>query len=105
MLYDVTDTGQPFGHGVRESRTNVKLPFHIDNAFGTAVPRYVELMCIRPAKEGGISRFCSLCELHDRLLAHHPRALERLYPIGRCSSTRRRNTRRALPGLHGRWCS
>ena len=79
MLYDVTDTGRTFGYGVRGSWTNVELVFHTDNAFGAAVPHYVGLMCVRPAREGGTSRFCSLHCVHDRLLERHPRALERLY--------------------------
>ena len=79
MLYDVTDTGRAFGYGVRGSWTNVELVFHIDNAFGSAVPRYVGLMCIRPAREGGTSRFLNLRTLHDRLLERRPRALERLW--------------------------
>ena len=32
MMYDVTDTSQPYSYGVRESYTNVELPFHDDNA-------------------------------------------------------------------------
>ena len=79
MLYDVTDTGRTFGYGVRGSWTNVELVFHIDNAFGAALPQYVGLMCIRPAREGGTSRFCCLRSVHDRLLERHPRALERLW--------------------------
>ena len=79
MLYDVTDTGRTFGYGVRGSWTNVELVFHTDNAFGAALPRYVGLMCIRPAREGGTSRFLSLTAVHDRLLERHPRALERLW--------------------------
>ena len=79
MLYDVTDTGQTFGYGVRGSWTNVELAFHTDNAFGAALPRYVGLLCIRPALEGGTSRFCSLFSVHDRLLQRFPRALDRLY--------------------------
>ena len=79
MLYDVTDTGRAFGYGVRGSWTNVELVFHIDNAFGAVLPRYVGLMCIRPAREGGTSRFCCLRSVHDRLRERHPRALERLW--------------------------
>ena len=79
MLYDVTDTGQTYGYGVRGSWTNVELVFHTDNAFGTALPRYVGLLCIRPALEGGTSRFCSLFSVHNRLLERFPRELDRLY--------------------------
>ena len=79
MLYDVTDTGRTFGYGVRGSWTNVELVFHIDNAFGAVLPQYVGLMCIRPARKGGTSRFCCLRAVHDRLRERHPRALDRLW--------------------------
>ncbi len=79
MLYDVTDKGLEYGYGVRASYTSVELVFHTDNAFGMAPPSYVALLCIHPASEGGISRFCSLVAVHDRLLETEPRLLERLY--------------------------
>ena len=79
MLYDVTDTGRTFGYGMRGSWTTVELVFHIDNAFGAAMPHYVGLMCIHPARRGGTSRFLSLRSLHDRLLERHPRELDRLF--------------------------
>lgn len=79
MLYDVTDTGRTFGHGVRGSWTNTELFFHTDNAFGTVMPDYVSLLCINPALEGGISRFCSLYTVHNRLREESPRLLQRLY--------------------------
>ncbi len=79
MLYDVTDKGQSYSYGVRGSYTNVELLFHTDNAFAIAPPEYVALLCIQPALEGGISRFCSIHAVHNRMLAAHPRELERLY--------------------------
>ena len=79
MLYDVRDTGQAYGYGVRGSYTNVELVFHTDNAFGCAPPDYVGLLCLRPAVSGGVSRFCSLYAVHDRLMAEHPELLGRLY--------------------------
>ncbi len=79
MLYDVTDTGRTWGYGVRGSATNVELVFHVDNAFGPVVPDYVGLLCKYPAAEGGLSRFCSLYSLHNRLLEEVPHLLERLY--------------------------
>lgn len=79
MVYDVTDTGKPFSYGVRGSHTNVELVFHTDNAFGVQVPKYVGLLCKFPAPEGGVSRFCSLYSVHNRMLAQHPRLLERLH--------------------------
>ncbi len=79
MLYDVTDTGKKWGYGVRGSATNVELVFHVDNAFGPVVPDYVGLLCKYPAVEGGLSRFCSLYTLHNRLLEEVPHLLKRLY--------------------------
>ena len=79
MLYDVTDTGQAFGYGVRGSYTNVELVFHTDNAFGVAPPEYVGLLCKYPALKGGVSRFCSLHSVHNIMLREHPDLLRRLY--------------------------
>ena len=79
MVYDVTDTGKKFGYGVRGSATSVELVFHTDNAFGVAVPDYVGLLCKHPAKAGGLSRFCSLYTVHERMEDRYPRELRRLY--------------------------
>jgi alpha-ketoglutarate-dependent taurine dioxygenase len=79
MVYDVTDTGRAYGYGVRGSWTNVELSFHTDNSFAVAPPDYVGLLCLMPAREGGISRFCSLYTVHNQMLRRHPRHLARLY--------------------------
>ena len=79
LLYHVADTGQRYGYGVRGSYTNVELVFHTDNAFGVAPPDVVGLLCIHPAAEGGVSRFCSLVAVHDRMLETCPELLARLY--------------------------
>ncbi len=79
VLYDVTDTGTRWQYGVRGSATNVELVFHVDNAFGVMPPDYGGLLCKYPALEGGLSRFCSLYTLHNRLLEECPDLLKRLY--------------------------
>ncbi len=79
MIYDVTDTGRGYGYGVRGSWTNVELSFHTDNAFAVTPPDYVGLLCLMPAREGGISRFCSLYTVHNEMRRRFPRQLERLY--------------------------
>jgi len=80
MVYDVADTMQSYEtQGVRGSYTNVELVFHTDNAFGVSVPDYVGLLCRYPAKSGGLSRFCSLYSVHNRMLERHPDELQRLY--------------------------
>ena len=73
MIYDVTDTGKKYGYGVRGSATNVELVFHTDNAFDISVPDYVGLMCKYPAKQGGLSRFCSLYTVHWRMENKYPK--------------------------------
>lgn len=79
LLYQVRDTGQAYDYGVRGSYTNVELNFHTDNAFDIAPPRYVGLCCLQPAKSGGVSRFCSLYTVHDKLAAESSTHLKRLY--------------------------
>jgi len=79
MVYDVTDTGREYGYGVRGSWTNVELSFHTDNSFAVAPPDYVGLLCLMPAREGGISRFCSLYTVHNEMRRRYPRQLARLY--------------------------
>ncbi|ESX79996.1 TauD/TfdA family dioxygenase [Mesorhizobium sp. LSHC414A00] len=79
LLYDVTDTGQKYGYGVRGSATNVELSFHTDNAFGVALPDYVGLLCHRPAVSGGVSQVCSIYSIHNLMMRQHPRLLKRLY--------------------------
>jgi Taurine catabolism dioxygenase TauD, TfdA family len=79
MVYDVKDTGRQYGYGVRGSWTNAELFFHTDNAFAVAPPTYVSLLCLSPAQAGGVSRFCSLYTVHNRLLERYPRLLKRLY--------------------------
>jgi alpha-ketoglutarate-dependent taurine dioxygenase len=79
MIYDVADTGADYAYGTRGSKTSVELNFHTDNAFARMVPDYVGLFCRRPAKRGGVSRFCSLYSVHQRMHEQYPDALRRLY--------------------------
>lgn len=79
MIYDVADTGAAYQYGVRGSHTSVELVFHNDNAFARMVPDYVGLFCRNPAVSGGVSRFCSLYTVHDRMMDRYPESLERLY--------------------------
>ena len=81
MIFDVWDTGAIFrpGSGVRSAVTNVEQWFHNDNAFNDAPPDYVALLCLHPARTGGVSRVISLATVHNKLKEAHPDALERLY--------------------------
>ena len=79
MIYDVKDTQKTYGYGVRGSATSVELFFHTDNSFGVKVPDYVGLFCKHHAKTGGLSRFCSLYSVHNRMERKYPKELARLY--------------------------
>jgi alpha-ketoglutarate-dependent taurine dioxygenase len=79
MLYDVRDTGKTLEYGVRRSVTNLDLTFHTDGPWLARPPHVVGLYCINPALEGGVSRFVSLCTVHNELRRRHPDLLPRLY--------------------------
>jgi alpha-ketoglutarate-dependent taurine dioxygenase len=79
MIYHVADTGAAYAYGTRGSYTSVELNFHTDNAFARVPPDYVGLFCRHPAKSGGVSRFCSLYSVHQRMQERYPEELARLY--------------------------
>lgn len=79
MVYDVRDTGQKPGNGVRPDVTNVEQNFHTDNSYNLCPPDYVALLCLQTAKEGGISRIVSFASAHNEMRRRHPELLARLY--------------------------
>lgn len=79
MIYDVRDTGRALEYGVRRSVTNLDLTFHTDAPWLDLPPELVGLYCINPAREGGVSRFVSLCSVHNELGRRHRDLLPRLY--------------------------
>jgi len=78
-LYDVKDTGQALGYGVRRSVTNLGQPFHTDGGWLWKAPAFVGLFCLESALEGGLSRFVSLVTAHHELRRQRPDLLARLY--------------------------
>jgi hypothetical protein len=78
-VYDVKDSGQPLGYGVRRSVTNFEQPFHTDGGWLWRTPALVGLFCLESAEEGGRSRFVSLMTAHERLRERAPDLLDRLY--------------------------
>ncbi len=78
-LYDVKDTGQALGYGVRRSVTNLGQPFHTDGGWLWKAPNFVGLFCLESALEGGLSRFVSLVTAHNILRRRRPDLLARLY--------------------------
>ena len=79
MSYDVRDTGKALEYGVRRSVTSLELQFHTDAPWLTLPPELVGLLCLNPAREGGVSRFLSLVTVHNELRRRHPEVLPRLY--------------------------
>jgi alpha-ketoglutarate-dependent taurine dioxygenase len=78
-LYDVKDTGQKLGYGVRRSVTDLGQPFHTDAGWLWMPPAFVGLFCLESAPEGGLSRFVSLVTVHNELARRAPELLARLY--------------------------
>jgi alpha-ketoglutarate-dependent taurine dioxygenase len=79
VIYDVTDLGKPPGNGVRPDVTNAEQNFHTDNSYNLCAPDYVALLCLRPAKEGGISSIVSFHTVYNEMLAKHPQLVDRLF--------------------------
>jgi len=78
-LYDVRDSGQALGYGVRRSVTNLGQPFHTDGGWLWKAPAFVGLFCLESAMAGGLSRFVSLVTAHHELRRRRPDLLARLY--------------------------
>jgi alpha-ketoglutarate-dependent taurine dioxygenase len=76
MLYDVRDTGQDVAYGARFSVTSAESSFHTDNSFGETVLDYVGLLCLSPAKSGGLSQNVSGYAALDELSRSDPGALD-----------------------------
>lgn len=81
MIYDVHDTGAKAvaGSGVRPDKTNIDLTFHNDNSYNNPMPDFVGLLCLKPAKRGGMSRVMSFETAHNAVVERHGDSLARLY--------------------------
>ena len=81
MIYDVHDSGRKAlpGSGVRPDKTNIELQFHNDNSYNFTMPEFVGLLCVRQAKDGGMSRVMSFATAHNALRERHREVLPRLY--------------------------
>ena len=78
-LTDVRDYGKPMhGKKVRSYETNANLKLHTDRA------EMVGLLCLRPARSGGLSSVCSSIAVYNAMLAEHPDLLEPLFTGPHC---------------------
>ena len=73
------DTGAKLkpGSGIRPTVTNVDLRFHNDNSYNETPPDYVCLLCLHPAKQGGVSQVMSVATVHQALEERLSRADDR----------------------------
>jgi len=80
MFYDVMDTGAKLkpGSGIRPTVTNVDLRFHNDNSYNQTPPDYLCLLCLHPARQGGVSQVMSVATVHQALEHRHPELMPRL---------------------------
>jgi alpha-ketoglutarate-dependent taurine dioxygenase len=75
VLYDVRDYGEDVARGARFSVTRAESGFHTDNSFGDEVVDYVGLLCLRPARTGGVNHLVNGWVVYDDLRTHHPEDL------------------------------
>lgn len=74
MIAEITDRGYDVNAlNVKPSETNAEQRPHTDPG------DVVALLCLRPAREGGLSRIASLVSIHNALLAQQPEMLPVLY--------------------------
>ncbi len=75
LLYDVRDTGQDVRYGARFSVTNAESSFHTDASFFDDLVDYVGLLCLRPARSGGLSQVVNGRTVCEELRKRYPDAL------------------------------
>ena len=75
----ITDEGKSMKTGGRYHQTKEGGSFHTDSPQWKNVPDFIGLLCIRPAKIGGISKFVSVYTIHNQILKLNPDFLQLLY--------------------------
>jgi alpha-ketoglutarate-dependent taurine dioxygenase len=91
VLYDVRDYGEDVARGARFSVTRAESGFHTDNSFGDDVVDYVGLLCLRPARSGGVNHLVNGWAVYGELRAHHAEdlaVLEQVFHVDRRGGVR-----------------
>jgi hypothetical protein len=79
-LYDVRDSGRSYRtEAIPVSQTRESTGVHTDSSNKEVCPRWIGLLCVRPAPEGGGSRITNVLETHERLAQVDSESLELLY--------------------------
>lgn len=73
LLGNVMAVGDPKKKETRVFQTNLYLPYHTDPS------DVVGLLCLRKAKQGGLSSLVSIPSVYNEILAHHPELLGLFY--------------------------
>lgn len=79
LIYDVHDSGQTPGPGVRPDVTNLEQNFHNDNSYNHCPPEVVGLLCLQTARSGGVSGIVNFPAAHAAMAERHPALLARLH--------------------------
>jgi len=75
----IHDEGKSMKTGGRYHQTKEGGSFHTDSPQWIDVPDFVGLLCINPAKEGGINKFLSAYSIHNEINKKNPLLLNSLY--------------------------
>ncbi len=75
----IQDEGKSMKTGGRYHQTKEGGSYHTDSPQWPDVPDSVGLLCINPAKEGGINKFLSAYSIHNEINKKDPFLLELLY--------------------------
>ena len=78
-IVEIKDEGKSMTSGGRYHQTKEGGSYHTDSPQWTNVPDLVGLLCINPAKKGGISKLVSIYTIHNQLLNEQKEKLETLY--------------------------
>lgn len=80
LFIEIKDIGKTLEEGGRYHQTKQGGSYHTDgyHMYGDT-PNYIGLLCINPAKEGGISKFVSAYTIHNHLLKNNKEFLKILY--------------------------
>jgi len=68
QFVEIKDEGKSMKTGGRYHQTKDGGSFHTDSPQWKNVPDYVGMLCLNPAKKGGISKFLSAYKIHNKLL-------------------------------------
>jgi len=66
LIGEVSAVGDPKDKRTRVYETNLYLPYHTDPS------DVVGLLCVRKAKQGGVSSLVSAARIYNEILTHHP---------------------------------